>query len=123
MKSKLDQPDPIKNSQEPLWPMVINDISEHSFEYGVELASKLIEDAKERHEVGVKRYGTPLQAFNGRKPIVDAYQEALDLLVYTKQGLMEESDSYRREVLDHLYERTMDICADLRILIDETFGR
>lgn len=44
-------------------------------------------DMLDRHEAGVAKYGTPLQADNGRDPLVDAYQEALDLAVYLRQEI------------------------------------
>ena len=44
---------------------------------------------KGRDNVGRAKYGTPLQAFNGRNAIVDAYQEALDLVVYLRQVIEE----------------------------------
>lgn len=46
----------------------------------------LVADMRARHELGVARYGTPLTVWNGRDPVVDAYQEALDLIVYTQQA-------------------------------------
>lgn len=39
--------------------------------------------------MGRARYGTPLQAGNGRDALVDAYQEALDLCVYLRQAIEE----------------------------------
>jgi hypothetical protein len=42
-----------------------------------------------RDHVGRARYGTPLQAHNGRDALVDAYQEALDLVVYLRQAIEE----------------------------------
>lgn len=50
----------------------------------------VIEDLKERTRQGVIKYGRPLETFNGRNALVDAYQEALDLCQYLKQRLMEE---------------------------------
>ena len=50
---------------------------------------EVIEDMHQRRSTGIMRYGTPLQAYNGRDPLVDAYQEALDLVVYLKQALIE----------------------------------
>ena len=44
---------------------------------------------KERDEVGLKRYGTRLQPFNGRDMLLDAYAEALDLVVYLKGAILE----------------------------------
>lgn len=66
----LDQPPPVPNASRPVWDMVI-------------------EDMRERDRVGRARYGTPLQAHNGRDALADAYAEALDLVVYLKQALVE----------------------------------
>jgi hypothetical protein len=60
------EPPPLKNGQVPVWSMVIKDMCD-------------------RHASGVAKYGTPLQANNGRDPLIDAYQEALDLCVYLRQ--------------------------------------
>jgi hypothetical protein len=65
-----EQPAPIKSSYPAVWPLVINDM-------------------KVRDELGESRYGTRLQPFNGRDPLIDAYQEALDLVVYLRQAIYE----------------------------------
>ena len=65
-----DQPPPVPNASRPVWDLVI-------------------EDMKERDHVGRQRYGTPLQTHNGRDALVDAYQEALDLVVYLRQAIEE----------------------------------
>jgi hypothetical protein len=49
----------------------------------------VIEDMRERLRVGTERYGTGLQAFNGRDALRDAYEEALDLAAYLKQAIVE----------------------------------
>jgi hypothetical protein len=46
-------------------------------------------DMRQRDEIGRYKYGTRLQAFNGRDALVDAYQEALDLAVYLRQAIYE----------------------------------
>jgi len=46
-------------------------------------------DMRERDLVGASKHGTRLQAFNGRDVLKDAYQEALDLVVYLRQALYE----------------------------------
>lgn len=46
-------------------------------------------DVAARGELGRKRYGTKLQAFNGRKPLQDAYEELLDAACYTLQAKTE----------------------------------
>lgn len=50
------------------------------------------EDIEERDKIGEKKYNTRLQAFNGRDALVDAYQEALDLVVYLRQAIFERDN-------------------------------
>ena len=69
-KKPGDQPPPTPNAGRPVWELVI-------------------EDMRERDRVGRARYGTPLQTHNGRNALVDAYQEALDLVVYLRQAIEE----------------------------------
>jgi len=64
------QPDPIKNDQPIMW-------------------NKVLIDCVNRNHMGVKKYGTPLQPFNGRDALKDAYEEALDLVVYLRQAIYE----------------------------------
>jgi len=52
-------------------------------------------DMKERRLMGIKKYGTPLQPNNGRNTLVDAYQEALDLVVYLRSKIEEEKVNKR----------------------------
>ena len=42
-----------------------------------------------RSELGRSKYGTELQAHNGRRVAVDALQEGADLVMYATQGLLE----------------------------------
>ena len=49
----------------------------------------VVQDMKERKKQGIETYGTPLQAFNGRNALQDAYEEALDLCMYLKQVIEE----------------------------------
>lgn len=46
-------------------------------------------DIEKRKEIGIKRYGTLLQAHNGRDFMRDAYEEALDLVMYLRGCLYE----------------------------------
>lgn len=54
-----------------------------------DVQSQVIADLAARRDLGVRRYGTALQPFNGRDALVDAYEEALDLAVYLKQAIIE----------------------------------
>ena len=49
----------------------------------------VIEDMRARDQVGLKRYQTRLQPFNGRDAMIDAYQEILDAAVYLRQLIYE----------------------------------
>jgi hypothetical protein len=68
-----DNPPPNPTLGKPIWDLVI-------------------EDMKARDSLGRSRYGTPLQAFNGRDALQDAYEEVLDLAVYLRQAI-EERDN------------------------------
>lgn len=50
----------------------------------------VMSDMRARAEAGYHRYGSRLRPFNGRVPLVDAYQEALDLAVYLRQAIWEQ---------------------------------
>lgn len=46
-------------------------------------------DIAARKALGLERYGTPLQAHNGRDALKDAYEEVLDLACYVRQLIVE----------------------------------
>ena len=54
-----------------------------------DVTEAVIKDLQERSAIGAEKYGIPLQTFNGRKPLVDLYQELLDACQYIKQELLE----------------------------------
>ncbi len=49
----------------------------------------VLADMGARDAEGRRKYGTPLQPDNGRDALIDAYQEALDLVVYLRQAIYE----------------------------------
>ena len=61
-------------------------------------------DLEAREQVGIERYGTALQAFNGRSAARDAYEEVLDLACYWRQEIAErqELDADLRTALELL---------------------
>jgi hypothetical protein len=65
-----DAQPPPTGTGKPVWPIVVADMIE-------------------RNQIGTKKYGTPLRAYNGRDALMDAYQEALDLVVYLRQSIYE----------------------------------
>lgn len=50
----------------------------------------VVEDFHERLEMGIEKYGKPLQPNNGRDPLIDLYQELLDAALYIRQALFEK---------------------------------
>ncbi len=66
----MTQLPPKTNNRAAIWPLVIADM-------------------QARDAVGRERYGTPLQPFNGRDALMDAYEEALDLCAYLRQAIEE----------------------------------
>ena len=56
---------------------------------GPAIAKMVQDDIDERMEEGLKTYGEKLRPHNGRDPLIDAYQEVLDLAVYLRQELYE----------------------------------
>lgn len=57
-----------------------------------ETLQALINSTRQRAEMGKAKYGVYLTAHNGRNPLVDAFQEALDQLVYLRQAI-EDGDA------------------------------
>ena len=50
---------------------------------------RLIDDLEVRAEFGKTKYGTYLRTNNGRDAAMDLYQESLDAVMYSAQGLLE----------------------------------
>lgn len=59
--------------------------------HGVVVLPYVLEAVRQRAELGKERYGTYLSTDNGRDALVDAFQEAIDLVMYIGQALMERS--------------------------------
>jgi hypothetical protein len=55
----------------------------------IDILPLVINDLMKRDKVGTKKYGTTLQANNGRDCLMDAYQEALDMVMYLRQLITE----------------------------------
>jgi hypothetical protein len=54
---------------------------------GVAVWDLVLDDIRERDATGRAKYGTRLQVHNGRRPLVDLYQELLDATVYARQEI------------------------------------
>jgi hypothetical protein len=58
---------------------------------GKDIISLVHDDLESRAKKGEETYGERLRSFNGRDSIVDAYEEALDLVIYLRQFLEENN--------------------------------
>lgn len=71
MNADIPQPPPVHGRQDIL-PLVLKDLQDRAI-------------------YGKQQYGTYLQSHNGRDALMDAYQEALDLVMYLRQALEERT--------------------------------
>lgn len=51
---------------------------------------RVLDIFRKRREMGLAKYGTPLQAGNGRNPLRDLMDETLDRIVYIEQAITEQ---------------------------------
>lgn len=74
---------------------VLNKVSEHQpepREGEKTVLDYVVLDIQARAEAGKQRYGTYLKTNNGRDALMDAYQEAIDLVMYLRQALLERDE-------------------------------
>lgn len=57
--------------------------------HGPDIADLVQVDLAARYRDGIKKYGVPLRPHNGRDALVDAYQEAIDMVMYLRQAIFE----------------------------------
>ena len=79
MNLNAPQPLPTNGEGAEVWPLIFNSTA-------LVIPDWLRASMRERHAIGVQKYGTGLQVWNGRDPVVDAFQEAMDLVVYARQA-------------------------------------
>jgi len=68
-KAAINEPAPSSGKTD-IWPLVMDDI-------------------KARVNMGMEKYKTVLQSNNERDALMDAYQEAIDLVMYLRQAIEE----------------------------------
>lgn len=122
------QPPPQNSSDPALWPLIISELGES------ETDRLVAADMLTRHEFGVAKYGVPLVASNGRDHLADAYQEALDGVVYLRAELeklidrvsehqVSPEDYKAHGRVSQLYIDMLDLAKELREVIAERDGR
>lgn len=65
----------------------------------VKLARAINTDIHKCIEIGIKRYGRPLQTHNGRVALIDAYEESLDCANYLAQHTLEHPHDAKARLL------------------------
>lgn len=118
------QPAPKETGTEPAWPLAL-DRHVHraagSYEELPLVDRLLAADMLARDEAGREKYGVPLTWDCGRDLLVDAYQEALDLVVYLRAveqiAQKDERLRNRRGFIDQRMTRAIELARDLRLLI------
>lgn len=132
----VPQPPPQNESGPALWPMIISELGNS------EVDRLITTDMLARHEFGVAKYGVPLVASNGRDHLADAYQEALDMVVYLRAAFDAQASATHVEYevmrsgaicgpkknlgcsrLHRLYVDALDSAKEIRELIHERDGR
>lgn len=110
-----DQPPPIANDGPSMHDLVIENLQEMGER--PHIVKLVVDDMKARKLIGLARYGTMLQANNGRDAIIDAYQEAMDLCCYTQQAIAEGERG-----LVGVLRSSLNTMCDLRALIKSRDG-
>lgn len=98
------QPPPKKTDTPEVWPLIVADVRDGRYDvvhpYWRE---RLAVEMEARNAFGVEKYGMPVRVENGRDPLRDALEEALDLCCYTRQqcettGRMDDWETHRMAV-------------------------
>lgn len=95
MNYSIPEPAPIPNDNPSIHDLVIEDLKDTIFD-------GLIKHIEDRKQLGLEKYGIPLQCGNGRNALIDAFQELGDAIAYLKQDAVEkgqESSVIYRQVV------------------------
>lgn len=66
-----------------------------------DVTPQVIADLQDRARRGIAKYGKPLQTHNGRDALWDAYEEALDLVQYLRQAILEKESVAQGRAVRH----------------------
>jgi hypothetical protein len=91
-----DQPLPVRSHGPSMHSLVATYLTDF---YVGRSAHGVADDLMKRLQVGIERYGQPLQAFNGRDAKLDLYEELLDAVVYARQVQAEADDPSEQEYI------------------------
>lgn len=120
------QPAPIPNDRKSIHSMVIYDITFLKVNgHGVERNRRLLRTRlADRKQYGQTKYGTILQAFNGRNCLEDAMEELIDLVVYLKQKIEEGKEqetltTLGQDLLQQIYDIQLKTLLTMELVIGQ----
>jgi len=122
------QPAPVNASGEPLWPCVIGRIlgdaaiDSPAADHLRHIAALVAKDMADRDAEGRKKYGVPIVVDNGRDHGVDAYQEALDGVVYF-EGEIERQRAAGKVATAQRWQRIQDLQLQVVMMTREELDR
>lgn len=76
-----------------------------------DVQAMVIDDIHKRLQVGIERYGQGLKPFNGRKTLLDAYEESLDQTVYLR-SLLAMQEANREHLIEVVQAKYYDAYPD-----------
>lgn len=108
-----DQPLPSPNDGPSMHELVCEDLWRDGA--AGKLEDAVIADMKARKRLGLERYGSLLQAHNGRDALKDLYDELADASVYARQVMAERGDPYE---VDTIYAALLHMLVQVRGMLD-----
>lgn len=91
-------PPPVLNDEPACWDLVLAKLFDRPSAIDVQLVAHI----GERDRFGIAKYGTRLRPNDGRDPLVDAFQEALDGSVYCAKWAYEAEQQHGRWSMEHI---------------------
>ena len=114
-----DQPLPVPSDGPSMHDLVCADLDAR---WTHRLSTGIVSDLLARKQLGLERYGSLLQAHNGRDALLDLYEELLDALVYARQ-VREETGTAGEwpglEAIVPVYDSLLTLLIQVRRLRDE----
>lgn len=101
------QPKPeLTDKSKPVWPKVVKALKSVHKDFNLTKSefAELSQIMEKRNQFGIEKYGVPLSSFNGRNSLQDAFEEALDLVVYSSQSYMENKNKKHAKMFEELLE-------------------
>lgn len=97
-------PPPVLNEEPACWDLVIAALNTAKPD---PVDEQLRADIAARDAFGLAKYGTRLKTNDGRNPLVDAYQEVLDLVVYLAKDSAEVEQKHGKWSEEHISAHAM----------------